>query len=179
MQLPSSSAGLSFARRSHCCYPSLWQLQYDWLTQAPLLPGLPLPLPCVWLGLGADDGSVGGALGLVSPLPSPSLPPQTKHRLRRTARGREGKAGNDTEILERWQVEKEGASLVLVGGPGWGRVLQEEDPPLDILSFKVNGQVEDANLDGLLLLFKKNKLTKEKEKHVTSTKSLNCCSLSN
>lgn len=101
------------ARRSHCCYPSLWQLQYDWLTQPPLLQVLPLPLPCVWPGLGADDGSVGGALGLVSPLP--------KRNVVFGGRRGEGKAGNDTEILERWQVEREGANLVLVWGP-WVRV---------------------------------------------------------
>lgn len=112
------------ARRSRCCYPSLWQLQYDWLTQPPLpLLLLPLPLPCVWLGLGADDGSVGGALGLVSPLP--------KRNVVFGGRRREGKAGNDTEILERWQVEKEEASLVVVGG----RVLQVEDPLLVLVFF--------------------------------------------
>lgn len=141
------------ARRSRCCYPSLWQLQYDWLTQPPLLLLLPLPLPCVWLGLGADDGSVGGALGLVSPLP--------KRNVVFGGRRREGKAGNDTVILERWQVEKEEASLVVVGG----RVLQVEDPLLVLVFFKAYSQVpRRSQLD---VFFRKSK---RKQKITTMSK---------
>lgn len=68
---------------------------------------------------------MGGALGLVSPLP--------KRNVVFGGRRSEGKAGNDTEILERWQVEKEEASLVVVVG---GRVLQVEDPLLVLVLLK-------------------------------------------
>lgn len=67
---------------------------------------------------------MGGALGLVSPLP--------KRNVVFGGRRSEGKGGNDTEILERWQVEKEEASLVVVGG----RVLQVEDPLLVLVFLK-------------------------------------------
>lgn len=97
-----------------------------WLANTtPPPPPPPSPSPMRLAGVGSWRRISGWGVGISFP------PPQTKRRLRRTAKGREGKAGNDTEILERWQVEKEEASLVVVGG----RVLQVEDPLLVLVIF--------------------------------------------
>lgn len=129
-------------------------------------PRPPPPSPMRLAGVGSWRRISGWGVGISFP------PPQTKHRLRRTTRGREGREwhGNTWKMAGRKRRSK-------IGGGGGGGGVATGRPTAWYIVVQSKWSSWQFKLD--VLLKKQTKKQKKTKKHVTATKSFNCCSLSN